>query len=181
MTTYCFCVRYEKSTVATYCGISELFIIHIRLYLFFCFTDKVRGMKTENFDVATYGGKIHVYILFLCTVIWIMSHPLTADNRPGFLWHVDTYVVGSLLRSDQYVSNQYILDRNPRLSSYTIGVTCSVYILLLLVCGGCPLTSKRGVCWNLILESLDQVESQMDSNAIYYYEFQTWNLDLQPA
>ena len=81
----CFCIQFEQSTVATYCGISELFIIHIRLYLFFCFTDKVRGMKTENCDVATYGGKMHVYILFLRTVIWVMSHPLTADNRPGFL------------------------------------------------------------------------------------------------
>ena len=82
---------------------------------------------------------------------------------------MDTYVFGYLLRSDQYVSNQYILDRNPRLSSYTIGVTYSDYISFLLVCGDCPFTSKRGVCWNLILDSLDQVESQMDSNAIYYF------------
>ena len=37
------------------------------------------------------------------------------------------------------------------------------------------------LCWNLIPDSLDQVESQMDSNAIYYFEFQTWNLDLQPT
>ena len=37
------------------------------------------------------------------------------------------------------------------------------------------------VCWNLIPDSLDQVESQMDSNAIYYFEVQTWNLALQPA
>ena len=37
------------------------------------------------------------------------------------------------------------------------------------------------VCWNLIPDSLDQVESQMDSNAIYYFELQTWNLALQPA
>ena len=36
-------------------------------------------------------------------------------------------------------------------------------------------------CWNLISDSLDQVESQMDSNAIYYFEFQTWNLALQPT
>ena len=28
---------------------------------------------------------------------------------------------------------------------------------------------------------LDQVESQMDSNDIYYFEFQIWNLALQPA
>ena len=37
------------------------------------------------------------------------------------------------------------------------------------------------ICWNLIPDSLDQVESQMDSNAIYYFEFQTWNLALQPT
>ena len=80
---------------------------------------------------------------------------------------------GYLSRSDQYVSNQYILDRNPRLSSYTIGVTYSDYISLLLVCGDFPLTSKRGVCSNLIPDFLDQVELQMDSNAIYYFELQT--------
>ena len=100
--------------------------------------------------MATYGGKSHVYIFFSRTVNWLMSHPLTADNMPGFLWHVDTYVFGYLLRSDQYVSNQYILDRNLRLSSYTIGVTYSDYISLLLVCGNCPLTSKKGVCRNLL-------------------------------
>ena len=59
-----FLVRFEQSTVATYGGISKLFIIHIRFYLFFCFTDKVRGMKTKHSDVATYGGRIHVYIFF---------------------------------------------------------------------------------------------------------------------
>ena len=37
------------------------------------------------------------------------------------------------------------------------------------------------MCWNLIPDSLDQVESQIDSNTIYYFEFQTWNLALQPA
>ena len=46
--------------------------------------------------------------------------------------------------------NQYILDRNPTLSSYTIGMRYSDYISLLLVCGDYPLTSKRGVCWNLL-------------------------------
>ena len=43
------------------------------------------------------------------------------------------------------------------------------------------LTRGEKKCWNLIPDSLDQVESQMDSNAIYYFEFQTWNLDLQPT
>ena len=32
------------------------------MYLFFCFTDKVRGTKNEHSDVATYDGRIHVYI-----------------------------------------------------------------------------------------------------------------------
>ena len=79
-----------------------------------------------------------------------MSHLLTANNRPGFLWNVDMHAFVYLLRSNQYVSNQYILDQNTRLSSYTIGVTYSDYISLLLVCGDCPLTSKTGGCWNLL-------------------------------
>ena len=42
--------------------------------------------------------------------------------------------------------------------------------------------SKGGFpCWNLIPDFLDQVESQMDSNAIYYFKSQTWNLVLQTA
>ena len=79
-----------------------------------------------------------------------MSHLLTVDNRPGFQWNVDTYAFDYLLRTHQYVSNQYILDRNPRLSSYMIGVTYSDSISLLLVCGDCPLTLKTGGFWNLL-------------------------------
>ena len=55
-----------------------------------------------------------------------------------------------LLRSNKYVSNLYILDRNPKLSSHTIGVTYSDYIFLLLVCDDFPLTSNTGECWNLL-------------------------------
>ena len=29
---------------------------------YLCFTEKVRGTKTEHSDVDTYGGRIHVYI-----------------------------------------------------------------------------------------------------------------------
>ena len=63
---------------------------------------------------------------------------------------MDMYDFVYLLRSNKYVSNKYILDRNPRLSSYTIHVTHSDYISLLLVCGDFPLTSKTGGCWNLL-------------------------------
>ena len=106
-------IRFEQSTVATCGGVSKLYTIEIRFCLLFCFTDKIRGTKTEQSGVATHGGRIHVY----------------------------TY---------QYVSNLYILDRNPRLSSYTICVTHSEYISLLLVCGDFPLTLKTGGCWNLL-------------------------------
>ena len=94
---------------------------------------------------------------FTRTVIWIMSHLLTADNRPGFHRNVDTYAFVYLLRSNQYVSNQYNMDRNPRLSSYMIGVTYSDYISLLLVCGDCPLTSMTGGCWNLLESIPDRI------------------------
>ena len=77
--------------MATYGWISKLYIIQIRIYLFFTSTEKVRGKKTEKSDVATYVRIIHAYIFFWGTVIWIMSHFLTAENRPGFQWNVDTY------------------------------------------------------------------------------------------
>ena len=86
-----------------------------------------------------------------------MSHLLTANNRPGFIWNVDTCAFVYLLRSNQYVSNQYILDRNPRLSSYTIGVTYSDYISLLLICGNCPLTLMAKGCWNLLESTPDRI------------------------
>ena len=62
-------VRFDQSTVATYGGILKLFIIHIRFYLFFCFSDEVRGTKTEHYNEAMYGRRIHVYILF-CTQLF---------------------------------------------------------------------------------------------------------------
>ena len=46
-----------------YGGISKLYIIYIRFYLFFCFTDKVHGTKTEQSDVDTYGGISKLYII----------------------------------------------------------------------------------------------------------------------
>ena len=62
MSIYFFRVRFEKSTVSTYCGMSKLYIIHIHFYLFFLFTEKLRGTKTEQSDVATYGVIIRVFV-----------------------------------------------------------------------------------------------------------------------
>ena len=82
---------------------------------------KYAGQKLKTVMWLRMAGKV-MTTYFWSTVIWLMSRPLTVDNRPGFILHVDTYVFGYLLRSDKYVSNQYILDQNPRLSSYTIDV-----------------------------------------------------------
>ena len=45
----------------------------------------------------------------------------------------------------------YILEQNSKLPSHTICVTYLEYILLLLVYGDCPITSKTKdveICWN---------------------------------
>ena len=43
-------------------------------------------------------------LTFSRTNIRLMSHLLTADNRPGFLWNVDKYAFVYLLHINQYVS-----------------------------------------------------------------------------
>ena len=63
-----------------------------------------------------------------------------------------------------------------------MGLTAVVDIaLLLLEYAWCNSILLEYIGINSSYESLDQVELQMDSNNIYYFEFQTWNLDLQPA
>ena len=54
----------ETEQYATYDIISKIYNSDTYLSLF-CFTDKVCKRKTQHFDVATYGGIIHVYI-YLC-------------------------------------------------------------------------------------------------------------------
>ena len=64
--------------MATYGRISKIYIMEIRIYLFFRFTEKVRGTKTEQSDVATYGGIIHAYIFF-----WVHFEQRTLDTYGG--------------------------------------------------------------------------------------------------
>ena len=52
----------DQSNAYIYGGLSKIFIIKIRIYLFSHFTDKVRGAKNEQSDVAMYGRRIHVNI-----------------------------------------------------------------------------------------------------------------------
>ena len=49
--------------MATYGGISKLYILQISIYLFFCFAYKVCRTKTEQSDVATYGRISKLYII----------------------------------------------------------------------------------------------------------------------
>ena len=53
-------MKNEQSSVATYGEIYNVYIIQIRIYVLFCFTDKVCWSKTEQSDVAIYGRRIYV-------------------------------------------------------------------------------------------------------------------------
>ena len=109
-----------------------------------------------QWNVNTYVGRSRIYLLQLC--VWLIyclidihdgrAQSQVSSKRTHFVY---------LLRPNQYVSNMYILDRNPRLSSYTIGVTYLDYILIILVCGNCTLPSKTGGCWNLLESTLARI------------------------
>ena len=88
--------------------------------------------------------------------IWLCSQPRIDLNSQYNFYDI-------LTRPYKYLSNTL-----PTISTRT---TCTQHNL--------HVSFTR--CWNLIPDSLDQVESQIDSNTIYYFEFQTWNLALQPA
>ena len=45
--------------------------------------------------------------IFTGTVIWLMSHFLTADNRPGFQWNVNTYGGGVIYIFCSFVCDLY--------------------------------------------------------------------------
>ena len=77
--------------MATYGGISKLYITHIRFYLFFSFTEKYAGRKLNNLMWLRMAGEFMSICIFLGTVICLMSHLLTADIRPGFQLNVDKY------------------------------------------------------------------------------------------
>ena len=93
-------------------------------------------------------GKVSISstVMYLAYILFYW-HPWRPNTITGIIKITDFVY---LLHSNKYVSNQFILDRNPRLSSYTIGVTQLDYISLLLVFGNFTLNSKRGVCWNLL-------------------------------
>ena len=177
------CIAGEIMSIYFYgYNLSSKLWLHLAVYLNFLSPTYVlslilfhwKSMRDENWTLwCVYVWRDNSCLLiFTRNVIWLISHLLTANNSSGFLWNVDTYAFVYLLRSNQYVSNQYIMDRNPRLSSYTFSVTYSDYIYLLLVCGDFPLTLKTGGCWNMLesttarIPLIDQVCSQMESNAI---------------
>ena len=114
------------------------------------------NMSVFQWNVDTYGGRSHLYLLQLC--IWLIYCLIDIhDGRAQSQVSSKRTHFAYLLRPNQYVSNMYILDLNPRLSSYTIGVTYLDYILILLVCGNFTLTSKTGGCWNLLESTLARI------------------------
>ena len=111
-------------------------------------------MKRPDYqwNVDTYGGRSHIYLLRLC--IWLIFYYINIHDRHSISqvsskWHI----LFILLHFNTYISNMYIMNRNSRLPSHTICVTCMGYILLLLICVYLPLTSKTGWCWNLLESS----------------------------
>ena len=56
--------------MATYSGISKLYITQIHIYLFFRFTEKIRGTKTGKSVLATFGGVSKLYIIQICIYLF---------------------------------------------------------------------------------------------------------------
>ena len=91
-----------------------------------------------------------IYIFYGCVFgLYVVTFTaMTVKHNRGC--HQKGHILFILLFSNLHISSLFILNQNPRLSSHTIGVMHSSYILLLLVSGYCPLTTKMGVCWNLL-------------------------------
>ena len=64
---------------------------------------KYAGRKLKTVMWLRMAGEF-MSTYFSRTDIWLMSHLLTADNRPGFQLKVDTYAFVYLLCTNQYVS-----------------------------------------------------------------------------
>ena len=84
MPIYIFWVRFEQSTVDTYGDMLKLSIIYVRFYLFFRFTDKLRGTKTQHSDASTYCVRIHVYIFFRVRLFGLCLTSLLQMTGQGF-------------------------------------------------------------------------------------------------
>ena len=135
--------------MATYSGISKLYIIQIHIYLFFRFTDKVRGTKTEQSDVATYGGRSHLYLLQLW--IWLIYcfidiHDGWAQSQVSSKWQI-------LFIYYVRINMSQICTFWTKIQGYHI--TRLVWFTRIIFrffsyLGNCPLNSKTGGCWNLL-------------------------------
>ena len=137
-------------------------------YIFISYFVSIKIRKYYNWTIwcgwvwrdkssISYKSIYSAFILFY----W---HPWRMSTITGVI-KITVFVY--LLHSYQYVSNMYIMDRNPRLSSYMIDVTYMEYILLLLVCGDFPLTLKTVGCWNQL--QLGFPWSSRVTNVLEYY------------
>ena len=90
---------------------------------------------------------IYIFYSYVFSLYTVLLTSMTAENNCRYHKN-ESFCLFIML--NKYVSNLYILGKNPGLSSYTIGVTYLDYILLLLLCGNCPLPSKTGGCSDLL-------------------------------
>ena len=101
------------------------------------------------------GEFIYIFYSYVFGLYYISSTDMATKKNHGC--HKNDSFCLFLLRSNPYISNLYIMDRNTRLSSHTIDVTYSDYILVLLVCGYFTLTLKAGGCCNMLESTTDRI------------------------
>ena len=152
--TFCF-IESARGTKKwkTPCGYvwQEKLCLYIFMYMFiwimFCFMT-AETMSYFQWDVDTYDGRSHLYLLQLC--IRIVSSINIHDLWEQSLVSLKGHLLFVLSRYKPCISNMYILDQNSRLPYHTICVAYLDYILLVLVCEKYPLNYKTGRCWNLL-------------------------------
>ena len=111
--------------------------------------------------------KSYLYIyIYNMGKFFFMFHFLISKNRPSFQgnYHQSQSQVSSkvqifliLLRSNPYISIQYIMDQHSGLLSHTSCVAYLDYISIIIVCGDCSLTLNMGRCWNLLESSPSRI------------------------
>ena len=143
-------------------------------------TAKKRPEFQRNVDA--YGRRSHLYFLQLW--IWL----LFSISKKWLLRKItgvtkETICVFFIMFESIYRRSVHLRE-NSRIPSHTIYVPYLGYSLLLNACGNCRLTLKTLGFWNLLESSPSRIPSikcsqKIDSNPIYYFIFQTWEMDFR--
>ena len=143
-----------------------------------------RPGRIFHWNMDMYGVISQIFILQL--FIWLISFSLTAMTSEHNHMCCRKHRFCFLFLSNPYILNMYIIGLNSRLQSQTIYVTYLDYIFPLLLCVNFPLAFKMGRFWNILESSpakipLIELSHKRTRILFYYLEFQTWNMDFQPA